>query len=807
MAFGKRYTGTYYTNQDIKWTVEIWCKDYSGGVGDLTFPDDEPLTIEWEEKGVEEPIMGSNATLKVISPGDRTYMDLYSIKAGEIRMDVQRDDKLYWSGTLDPEFYEEPYATVGDYEVSLTFTDFGIFERLKYNLTGVQSIDSILKDALERSGINFAVVTNYCRANATDGDALSLTTVEEGTTCGADTSMITTQRSSRGNDGLRYTVDLSTIGIKSENWTDEDGEVSNLKDVITHILTPLALKIRQKAGKIYVFDPNGLAQRNATRRIEWASDDQVLGTGEVCNTVKVTFSPYASSSLDVADIKLVDYDKAYYHILSSFSDVEFLTKSALGWRQTVNVSTFESEDPARGFTLHWGKSSGIGATININEVQFFHLFPWNSGEECDGIAALVSQEYFKYISSSSYEHQKTNILPRIDTNHYYINSYRYITTATTVTDAFMAASTQSMFSISGIRIEKTGGGTCYRLKLPMLLDVKYNPYEDAGDDLSYKNKVDWVKHYVNWVYVPIRIILTGDDGHQYVFCNWSNASSAVSNPVSSMKGTWVQDGDVLGWGSAFLSYYSYDDRVDDTGVLGWQENKHTIPRTTNKLNGNIVNRQTGEYIPSPPVGGTIQISVGDRLILMNDVDALSEHNNDAEWTWLLFKKPTIELVNVMTNQTAEQDDVTYKGVINSDAKDDKEVDTNCGTLEDDSPLAKGCFLDMTKLNEQIHTFVRESRNSQAEKLLIGTIYSQTGDRMLKLSGTINTSGKHLVNGLEDDNLYHGDDPLGLVREVSAGDDINFAIASIVEDCSNDTAEIVLLEISEDEYIDVEVEDE
>lgn len=172
MAFGKRYTGTFYTALKIKWTVEIWQKDYSEAAGELSFTATDPLTLQWDEKEVEEPICGSSATLKILSPGNMTYIDLYTITAGNIRMDVMRNDSLYWSGTLDTEFYEEPYSTKKDYEVTLTFTDFGIWERLKYNLNGVQSIDSVLKDAITRSGINFALATNYCRANGTGNATL-----------------------------------------------------------------------------------------------------------------------------------------------------------------------------------------------------------------------------------------------------------------------------------------------------------------------------------------------------------------------------------------------------------------------------------------------------------------------------------------------------------------------------------------------------------------------------------------------------------------------------------------------------------
>ena len=73
----------------------------------------------------EDAVCGSVATLTVVSPEDRTYEDLYSVEPGMIRMDVYKDDVLYWSGCLDPEFYEEPYSREKNYDVKFTFSDFG----------------------------------------------------------------------------------------------------------------------------------------------------------------------------------------------------------------------------------------------------------------------------------------------------------------------------------------------------------------------------------------------------------------------------------------------------------------------------------------------------------------------------------------------------------------------------------------------------------------------------------------------------------------------------------------------------------
>ena len=166
------YSGLFYSRENVKWDVRILRKEAlepSSGVGELTFSGEEPLLIEWDERSKEDVLCGSTATLKLLSPGDRTYIDLYSVAVGEIRLDVLKDDVLYWSGSLDPEFYEEPYSMLEDYEVSLTFSDFGILERLRFNLAGMHTLRELLDNALERSGINYMRVDEGYISTSLDG--------------------------------------------------------------------------------------------------------------------------------------------------------------------------------------------------------------------------------------------------------------------------------------------------------------------------------------------------------------------------------------------------------------------------------------------------------------------------------------------------------------------------------------------------------------------------------------------------------------------------------------------------------------
>ena len=108
MAKQLRYAGEFLSQHGIVWRVEILQEAAQpfASVGPLTFEAREPLVIEWKKADKEEVLCGSTATIRVESPGDRTYEDLYTIEVGAIRMDVYRGGYLYWSGALDPEFYD-----------------------------------------------------------------------------------------------------------------------------------------------------------------------------------------------------------------------------------------------------------------------------------------------------------------------------------------------------------------------------------------------------------------------------------------------------------------------------------------------------------------------------------------------------------------------------------------------------------------------------------------------------------------------------------------------------------------------------
>lgn len=72
--------GDRYTDAERQWEVTIFQRaDAPPVVSDLVLAADSPLLIEWSDAAPEDVIEGSTATLRLVSPGDRTFAGLYSV--------------------------------------------------------------------------------------------------------------------------------------------------------------------------------------------------------------------------------------------------------------------------------------------------------------------------------------------------------------------------------------------------------------------------------------------------------------------------------------------------------------------------------------------------------------------------------------------------------------------------------------------------------------------------------------------------------------------------------------------------------
>ena len=794
-----RYMGEFASVAGVAWRVEVWQEADTAFsvVGGLEFPADAPLVIEWGNKSKEEVICGSVATLKIISPGDRTYEDLYSIEAGRVRMDVYRNTLLYWSGCMDTEFYEEPYETLNGYEVTLTFSDFGILDRLKYDLSGMQTLHGIINYCADRCGISYG---------------------------GIDSSMVSTQLEASGG-----ALDLKSLKVRSDNFYDEDGEASALAKVIDGILQPLALRMVQRCGKIYVYDLNGLYNKAAVKQIIWDGASQTLGVDKVCNNAKVTWSPYAQTGNLLPTecwTEPVDENAVSYSTQGTLSG----NSVYLSYHSGTDPDEWGTDDSC--FTL-WLSRKGKNAEISSNsggyvcgagglgEPLFFKVVPQYGGTECEGVALAYS----------------------------WLRQYRNANPNRMQVDRMHA---QSVHSLHNGLIEGAPGNTVFksaeaslpaaddpssllvRVSIEMMMDPRENPFENAFDwgsgsfkyhtRLESKSWQDQWKARGNYVYAPVLVFFQAEDGGRYFWNNMETICSAERG--FTLRGPHDTFGEWKPWDDSmdsvycgYLAWYDPSNLKESSGVAnGWQKNRPAIPSF---IEGNlpyaVEHAEEGQCIPYPPYGaGKLWVEVLDSGWMIYDAGTAwdgaelsspyniwgkeeedpaegspvfgSSEENPPKISHIWMKLPEVEVVNNRPfNMGIEDEEVEYSAELNPSAKEPIEIDTICGTSVEGVPTARGAYFKAAD-NKQVRQLTRAGRTAPAEELLIGTLYSQYAQRRTTLSG--------------EAQILH--DPVVVYKEDNQGDK-RFMMAEDVQDVRMDTSEATFVEFRPDEYDKLEVE--
>jgi len=730
-----RYTGEFLSRAGVTWRVEILQEASApfSSVGQLTFEAEEALVIDWKHTDKEAVICGSEATLKLESPGDRTYEDLYTIEVGRIRMDVYRENALYWSGALDPEFYEEPYEAYNHYVVTLTFSDFGILDRLKYNLSGMQTLQAILLDALTRSTINYGGLDadTYCTTYFPNGGK----------------------------------ANPAALAVRSENFYDEDAEPSTLKEVVEGILQPLALKMIQRNGKIVVYDLNGLRQNAPRRAIEWDGDSQTMGVDKVANNVKIGFSPYSSAKLLECELEYKDtFDASLTNLTSDtrgcVAGLEYYSyyPNYGEIRQGSNV-----DYNLINFTI-FVSTKGKGLAYLSPSARYCHIQPMVSGPSEE--TAIAWSFYTGGHGSLDTGWPKRKLNP----------------VANAANGILMKTNRVFIPKLSDTDRKKY----YLKLSLEMLLDARYNPFNDAKN--NEEDRHNQFKVWTGWAFVPVGITLYDNDGN--AICHYVNRPKTVTgtqgNIYWSTLDTMTVHGQVpaVSWqageaafGDCWLEYYDPSDLKESAGILGWHKNRQNIGRPDvsgrkgGSTDGMVDYRKgyfpswdfghfymyesfkaqpDGEFIPYPTNGGYLEIVVYQGVNCYDfgenhDFDTTAQWNNKGLYSkvrWLLYKAPVLEVVRKnLIFDDAELDDVEYSGYINKFAKEEISIDTVCGTANTTCPTAKGIYCRATD-SLQIQTLKRAGVTDHPEKLLIGTLYSQFAARKTTLSGEakIDTGG-------------------------------------------------------------------
>lgn len=728
MSMYLKYYGEFVSENNTRYRVEIHTTDSGAVAQEIRFPYDEPLTIEWDTTDKITPIQSSIATLQILSETDRKFVDMYRIEAGSVTLSIYRAGNLYWRGTLDTEMYEEPYSYLTDYVVTLTFSDFGILDRMTYSGEGCVTLQSIVEWCLTGSKVLAA------------GDIATRLVKHVSTTdpvCGYSGAGV---------------QDIFNLLVNTENFFDDEGEAMTAEDVLTAILQPLALQIKQKGGKVYIFDINALCGLSPVN-VRWKKDDAVLSTDKVYNNVSINFSPMDDPEM----------------VKGTVEKDESLTVESGGSLIYCNYhkDNFGYCDSGEGFYFHKGDS--FESNIILGEgMSFFQVVPVFSGQEETGV-------FWGRRSGDRGRADYGGALTVVG------NAPRGVFANN---DESAACTSRMIFKLPKKLLNYTSiDRTKYslRINLSLLFDVRYNPYEGAEE---YNESGDWqnLQDWVNQAYVPFRLILY--DANGTALYHFENKQMMLSNSYlkRSTYCKWVAGAGQ--WGDAFLAYYDWNDRKSASGCGGWQENKPIIGYYRDGLPSVWSKRNGGDYIDLPTVGGYLELQIGSGV---HQFDYRREVKDIySKIRWVMYKEPSITLC-YKNGVEVEGNDIEDVAFLNTAAKEDLSIDTVLGTPPNTFglPSAKGLFLSPSFY--AVSKFKRAGVTDRIERLLIGTIYSQYASRKTVFSGTVDLIPSFNVHG---DTMTSG----------------KFMLLGEVQDLRAEESDITMAEIAPDDYQGVEFAD-
>jgi hypothetical protein len=266
MAHNLRYFYEFKSRQDnITHRVEILEDNYLGSVKEL-IPSSEPLVIEYPEFDVMEVIRGCGAKLSFIYKGDEN--DLRNFFTSDFKKFLVRHYEggvLNWFGYLNSEVYTEDFtddAQITGIMVELSANNgFGLFERHTFvdatdaEIRTLYSIPQIVQKCVNDLGLPYT--TLYVLSDTTQ------------TTSVADQEA------------------FDVLNINTTNFTDEDGNIYNLKDVLEAVLTPLGLSMIADKEKIFLMDIHSLFENDSATFVTY--DLTTLAKGTYVDNTSETF--------------------------------------------------------------------------------------------------------------------------------------------------------------------------------------------------------------------------------------------------------------------------------------------------------------------------------------------------------------------------------------------------------------------------------------------------------------------------------------------------------------------------------------
>ena len=686
------YSGGFTAIDGTQWSVDIEQvgeavkgNHFSG----LTFPSDTPAQIEWPETDKLECICPSALTLTLESDTDRRFIDLYSTHPGMIRAAIRRNGALYWCGLLDTELYDEPYSYGSGYDVTFTLSDLGQLKRLRWNRSDAH--------------ITLRAAIEWCLRPLRREDSVPV-----------EYFVATESVVYDDDDEPSYAGILDGVLVDADRFYNEDGEAFTLYDTLEALLRPFGLRIEQRAGAFHVYDLHSLHSLGGRRQIEWDGTDAMLSVEKVYNNVRVTFSPAAGAELIDCRIDPADVELSPDGFGSDSVPVE----------PHLDAGGFNLP----GFHIYWGDPTEPPEAFELLDgTKLFKIEAAYSGSDTAGAI-------YAY-----------NARPTVAVHDSFKGGNRVLATKPVYIPDLSRGGSRG----------RNSSPYALHVSLDLLCDVCANPFERGVE--SEKDIVERFDKRVPFALVPVRLSLLSAPSGGFELYRYDNEAVARCPALPDDSYTagatgWrsTLDGRTYGF-YMFLSYYDSSDRQKKSGLGGWTTNRKPVGMYTGKLPTAFDRVGTGCIIPVPPCAGWLQLEVwggvyrctGDIVQDLNlggksvtTLEYIDRDGKDTPLRWLLYKDAKVELCSRYGQALEDNatDDVEFSAWLLRDAEEELSIETKIGSCVDGLAIAKGMCMD-ARTKEPLSVFRRAGVTDHAEKLLIGTAYSQHARRHAVLTGT------------------------------------------------------------------------
>lgn len=715
------YITEFYSLDDSHYEIEITVEGHQGDPTPIRLEGDEPCVIEWQETSKTDVVQASTCTLRVSNEHDRQMLALMVQRNAALF--VIRDGEEYWRGTLDDSVYEEPYSFKDGYVTELTFSDFGILNRMPFTLTGRQSVQRIVYHCLEGSGLDYLY--------------------EE---------LLTTLCHKKGPTPIKLTdlyINADRFRADGDGW----GEYTSKREVLEEVLRPLGLRIVQRNGQLYIYDIEYLRDNDLSDHVVWKGTDAFLRGEPTFGWYEVGFEPDAEETL----IEMAD----------PYADMDVDTKYRARYR---DEDTGDEDD---GFYIRIDRTTWPEGTMNQSGARPFKTRSHLTSGSYFGHAWIIHCQFRSDQNVITPPRVLNNVWARWPVNN--PPGFAYLPVASPIAQPLLSAYIPL--------IENGSDRYQLRVNLDLLFSLKQNPFEEtsqwnlfteASGITPARYKDVWTKKMLR-VFVPVKLELVDEQGN--VMMHYENTAARFDNnfqylPLKLGEGHWVTG--AAGFGNMMLAYYK--DGYEESPLEGWATNRQSMHHQQLYLPSLYKKREQGEYVPMPPLAGRLRFTLSNCVYLPFYAlpDAYAKYI-----CWHLLAKPRVTLV-----KAAEIDDgIKTDTVYNRHRTDNPQPDHFNETLMADSwskgvpPSARGLFFNADGVAYEL--FYKNGMLRTLGGHRLSCVEDQTAEPQPSISGTAEldpafyakredaTPGIFLVTSLRQD-LHQGTEHLAMARIGGAG---------------------------------------